>query len=86
MTRRGKVSNIIATLYVMRDGTSLCEHTNRNKESRVHLLHGGMSECGSVPAAASGLSSVTLPAAIEQKSWCYSCLGNALEIIERESA
>ena len=75
------LSETIAVRHLMGDGNALGTMTNRNGRVLVHLLHDGSSECGTL--FGTPLASVMLFRAIAMNTWCYSCLGNALQEQEK---
>lgn len=82
---RVPTSTTIAAMYMMEKGTSLCERENRVLENRVHLVRNQRSECGAIMGF-TDKSRIPLVQAIDLDAWCYSCLGGALQFIEKGEA
>lgn len=84
--KRTPISTTIAALYLMEDRTWLSKLLNNQGVIRVHLMNNGLSQCGSIAGPPPDVTRVPLVEAIDLDAWCYSCLGNALEFVEKEAA
>lgn len=69
----------------MEDHTWLSKLLNGHGATRVHLMLKDRSQCGSITVA-TNVTRTPLVEAIDTRAWCYSCLGNALEYLEKEIA
>jgi len=84
--RTTPLSTTIAALYLMERDTWLSKLLNSQGVIRVHLMSNDRSQCGSIAGPPPEVTRVPLVEAIDLDAWCYSCLGNALEYIEKEAA
>lgn len=67
-------------------GAVLCIRNNKHGVELIHLMRGQRSECGAI-IGTTDASTISLPAAMDATNqWCYSCLGNALALLERKGA
>jgi hypothetical protein len=76
------LSATIAALYLMEQGTSLCEVSSTRHRVLVHAMRSQRSECGSIIGFDFDRR-VTLPEALDLDAWCYSCMGGALQFMEK---